>query len=97
MGGISEDNYGDVKYEKFDGKDKNTVTLNRPSRRSMSKIELINEESKELKGRIIANLIENVEDQSQKGTIVEFASPFDLSRKCDKATRISYTKELHLI
>ena len=68
-----------------------------PSRRSMSKIELINEESKELKGRIIANLIENVEDQSQKGTMVEFASAFDLSRKCDQATRISYIKELHLI
>ena len=97
MGGISEDNYGDVKYEKFDGKDKNTITLNQPSRRSMSKIELINEESKELKGRIIANLIKNVEDQSQKGRIVEFASAFDLSRKCDKATRISYIKELHLI
>ena len=77
-----------------------TLTLNnqhQPSRRSMSKIELINEESKELKGRIIANLIENVEDQSQKGTMVEFASAFDLSRKCDQATRISYIKELHLI
>ena len=68
-----------------------------PSRRSMRKIELINEESKELNGRIIANLIENVEDQSQKGTIVEFASAFDLSRKCDKVTRVSYIKELHLI
>ena len=44
----------------------------------MSKTELINEESKELKERIIAKLIENVEDQSQK-TIVEFASAFDLS------------------
>ena len=61
---------------------KNTITLNhqhRPSQRSMSKTELINEESKELKGRIIANLIENVEDQSQKEMIVEFASAFDLS------------------
>ena len=70
LGGLSEDNYGNIKYEKFDEKgNKNTITLNhqhRPSRRSMSKIELINEESKELKGRIIANLIENVEDQSQK-------------------------------
>ena len=98
---ISEDNYGNVTYEKFDDKDnKNTITLNhqhRPSRRSMSKIELINEESKELKGRIIANLIENVEDQSQKETIVQFVSAFDLSKKCDKATRISYIKELHLI
>ena len=77
-----------------------TLTLNnqhQPSRRSMSKIELINEESKELKGRIIANLIKNVEDQSQKGRIVGFASAFDLTRKCDKATRISYIKELHLI
>ena len=29
--------------------------------------------------------------------IVEFVSTFDLSRMCDKATRISYIKELHLI
>ena len=36
-------------------------------------------------------------DQSQKGTIVEFASAFDLSRNFDNATRISYIKELHLI
>ena len=34
-------------------------------------------------------------DQSQKGTIAE--SAFDLSRNFDKATRISYIKELHLI
>ena len=96
LGGLSEDNYGNVKYEIFDEKgNKNTITLNhqhRPSRRSMSKTELINEESKELKGRIIANLIENVEDQSQKETIVEFAS-----LKCNKVTRISYIKELHMI
>ena len=90
-------NHGNVKYEKGN---KNTITLNhphQPSRRSMIKIERINEKSKELKGRIIANFIENVEDQGQKGTIVEFASAFDLSRQCDKATRISYIKELHLI
>ena len=90
-------NHGNVKYEKGN---KNTITLNhrhQPSRRSMIKIERINEKSKELKRRIIANLIENVEDQGQKGTIVEFASAFDLSRQCDKATRISYIKELHLI
>ena len=29
--------------------------------------------------------------------IVEFASAFDLSRKCEMATRISYIKELNLI
>ena len=66
-----------------------------PSRRSMSKIELINEESKELKGRIIANLIENVEDQSQKDDCRVCICFWSL--KCDKATRISYIKELHLI
>ena len=88
-------NHGNVKYEKGN---KNTITLNhRHQPRSMIKIERINEKSKELKGRIIANFIENVEDQGQKGTIVEFASAFDLSRQCDKATRISYIKELHLI
>ena len=81
-------NHGNVKYEKGN---KNTITLNhrhQPSRRTTIKIERINEKSKELKGRIIANLIKNVEDQGQKGTIVEFASSFDLSRQCDKATRM---------
>ena len=99
LGGLSEDNYGNVKYEKFEKHNKNTIILNhqhRPSRKSMSKIEPINEESIELKGRIIVSVIENVEDQSQKGTIVEFASAFDISRNCDKVTRISYTKELNI-
>ena len=65
-GGLTEDNYGNLKYEKGN---KNTITLNhqhRPGRRSISKIEFIIEESKEIKGKIIANLIENVDDQSQK-------------------------------
>ena len=57
LGGLSEDDYGNVKYEKFDEKG-NTIMLNhqhRHSQRTMSKIELIDEESKELKGRIIMN------------------------------------------
>ena len=45
----------------------------------------------------IIRIIKNVEDQSQKWMIVEFASAFDLSRKCEMATRISYIKELNLI
>ena len=69
-GGLTEDNYGNLKYEKFDEKgNKNTITINhqhRSGRRSISKIEVIIEESKEIKGKIIANLIENVDDQSQK-------------------------------
>ena len=101
LGGLSEDNYGNVKYMKFDEKGhKNSIMLNhqhQPSQRTVSKIELTNEESRELKRRSIANLIENVEDQSQNGMIVEFASVFDLSRKCDNATRISNIKELNLI
>ena len=101
LGGLSKHNYGNVKYMKFDEKGhKNSIILNHQhirSQRTMSKIELTNEESRELKRRIIANLIENVEDQSQNGMIVKFASAFDLSRKCDNATRISNIKELNLI
>ena len=101
LGGLSKHNYGNVKYMKFDEKGhKNSIILNHqhiPSQRTMSKIELTNEESRELKRRIIANLIENVEDQSQNGMIVKFASAFDLSRKCDNATRISNINELNLI
>ena len=65
--------------------------------RGQSKLEVIQKESTTVKDKIVTNLIENREDQSQKQTIIEFASAFDLSRKCDKHTRVEYIKQLHLM
>ena len=43
-------------------------------------------------------MIENVEDQNQQETIVEFASAFDMSRKIGKEERIKYlNKQLYVI
>ena len=46
---------------------------------------------------MIANLIENAEDQSQENTIVQFASAFDLRRKANKEQRIGYIRNLYQI
>ena len=68
----------------------------RPSRHSKdSKVQLIKTEGLSLKDQVVKNLIENAEDQNQEGTIVQFASAFDLQRKMDKETRISFIRKLH--
>ena len=99
IAGLREDDNGNIIYEKDQDGSKHTITLNyqhRPSRNS-NKLDEIRKESNSLKQSIISNLVENVEDQSQKQTIVEFASAFDLSRRCGKDTRINYVKQLHMI
>ena len=44
-----------------------------------------------------SNFISNIDDQNQKNTIVEFASVIDLTRLCNKTTRIECLKKLYLI
>ena len=84
-------------YEKKD----HTITLNythRPSRHAeQDKVVLIRSALLLVKEKIVQNLVDNVDDQNQKGTIVEFASAFDLSRKYDKSTRVSHLKQLYLL
>jgi hypothetical protein len=42
-------------------------------------------------------VFENVEDQNQSNTIVEFSSAFDLSQSIPKSKRVDYLKQLHLL
>ena len=42
-------------------------------------------------------MVENVVDQNQADTIVEFASAFDKCRPIDLDTRIKYIKKLHTL
>ena len=61
----------------------------------LKKSEIIKEEAADLKKQIIENLIENISDQSQVNTIVEFSSLFDLKRQIELEERIEYLKKLH--
>ena len=41
--------------------------------------------------------MDNIADQSQTGTVVEYASVFDFNNSIDLETRLEYLKELHAI
>ena len=106
LSGLREDAFGNVKYDKpedvevGDDVHRHTITLNythRSRRVGPTKMEEIEQEAKDLKTRIVENLSWNAEDLSQPSTIVEYASLFDLTRNIDKATRIQYLRQLHLV
>ena len=44
---------------------------------------------------IINNLQENVANQSQTESVVEFASAFDLSHRCEKNVQVDQVKKLY--
>ena len=69
----------------------------RKNRDAQKKTDLVRTEAKKIKGKVIKNLIDNISEQSQKGTIIEYASAFNLSFKCDKETRVKNVKELFSI
>lgn len=50
-----------------------------------------------MKEKIIDNLIENIIDECEKNTIVEYASAFDLNFQTDMETRSEYIKQLYSI
>ena len=60
-------------------------------------MEKIQREAQDLKKDIIKNLIENIEDQSQADTIVEYASYFDMNRELSLEERVELLKNLHAI
>ena len=100
LSGLREDGYGNVVYEEEKMGNTHSITLNyphRPDRTGINKVEVIKKRCNELKEKIIENLVENAEDQSQSGTIVEYSSAFDLHRKLEKSKRIEYLKQLYLI
>ena len=50
-----------------------------------------------LKELMIKNMVENVVDQNQADTIVQFASAFDMCRPIDLGACIKYIKKLHTV
>ena len=50
-----------------------------------------------LKGKNIKKLVDNIVDQSQSGTAIEYASLFDFNNPVDNKNPIQYFKELHAI
>ena len=70
----------------------------KPSRKATnSKIEAIQQLKEKLKGSMIKNMVENVVDQNQADTIVEFTSVFDMCRPIDLDARIKYIKKLYTL
>lgn len=82
---LVEDDNGNIIAEVLvpSNQTKHTVTLNythRPSRNQrISKIELIKTQGQALKESLCKNIIENIKDQNQSGTLIEYASAFDMN------------------
>ena len=106
--GITEDDNGNIVLTTTATSDigettTHSLTLNyihRPGRRPNgtdheTKVENIKREPLMLKEKILSNLKENIVDQSQSGTLVEFTSFFDMSRDLSCDERIELLKELH--
>ena len=66
----------------------------RPARGNGDRISNLKKEAEKLKDSIVKNLIENIEDQNQSGTLFEYASAFDLHRRIDLDARILYLRDL---
>ena len=62
-----------------------------------TKVDKIKKESMALKEKILDNLKENIEDQNQSDTLVEFTSCFDMNRDISCDERIDLLKKLHKI
>ena len=60
----------------------------------LTKLQHLRNEADELKKNVLANLIRNVNNQSQDFTIFEYASAFDLHRKIDLNKRLKYIDQL---
>ena len=70
-----------------------------PGRRANTetKVEKLKREAEALRISIIQNLKENIADQNQEGTLVEFASCFDMNRNLSCDERLALLRELHNI
>ena len=106
LSNLSEDDDGNVILEVMTGGNIQTITLNVSSKSNRArkgviitdKIQLIRNKAEELKNQITANMMENVEDQSQADTIVEYSSAFDMHRTClTFEERIEYVQQLSSI
>ena len=110
LDGLTEDDNGNIVLTTTATSDieettTHTLTLNythHPGRRPNgadheTKVEKIKRESLMLKEKILGNLKENIVDQNQSGTLVEFTSCFDMNRDLSCNERIELLEELHKI
>ena len=99
--GLKVDRFGDIiavlpvpngnKYEI-------TIKYHRQRRGSqVSELDHLKTIASDLKQKVTKNLVENTKDQSQQGTIVEYASAFDFNCPIDSEKRIEFLKELYHI
>lgn len=73
------------------------ISLNfthRPIRGGRDRMTMLKEEAKSIKQKIVENLIQNVNDQNQSGTIFEYASSLDFHRKLDLEERCQLLAKL---
>lgn len=100
--GLSEDDWGNIILStKTSTSDSHILTLNythyQGRRAAESKIEKIKREAVELKDKVLENLKQNIQEQNQADSIVEFASCFDMTRKISCEERIELLMKLHSI
>ena len=105
--GLEEDDYGNVTLNTVSKSENGEIQTHKlslnythhPGRRVgvETKIEKLKREATLLKDSIILNLKENIQDQNQAGTLVEFASCFDMNRDLSRDDRVALLKELHNI
>ena len=98
LNGLEEDEHGNLHYAKdIPGQGRHHIKLNTDARprRGQSKLQLIENESAELREKVTDNLKSNVKDQMQEGTIVEYASCFDLNLPLSKDDRVVLLRELY--
>lgn len=99
---LFEDDYGNIVVKTEMGGNTQTITLNTSSRsvrrkkgdQEKRKVEEIKEKASDLKNEIVDNLMENVFDQCQSGTLIEFSSAFDLHRTLNLDDRVEYIRQL---
>ena len=77
---------------------KGTIILNythRPTRKeNKDKVQSIKKLASDIKASVVKNMIENVADQSQKDTLVEYTSAFDFKQPIGLERQMSLLKKL---
>ena len=96
--GLDVDEYGNVIYEKLiPGKGTHQITLqtqSRPRRGGVSILDEIKKSSAEIRELVIDNLRENIQDQMQEDTVVQYATCFDLTLPLSKDKRFDLARKL---
>ena len=97
LNGLSEDPNGNI-LANLDGGHSITLNYNhRPARGQPGKIESIKSMAAAIKTSMIQNIIENVSDQMQSDTLVEFASCMDMKHTIEFPERLELLKKLHTL